>query len=206
MGHLAFALSKPGQDFDEDKFEDWLKTVNNGTLPTLGAVAAVWRLHFEAEIVLTATLRASVDQSSESSTPKPLPHAERAARLNQLKKQFPGLNLSGVNEPSQALLDECVYQFENRTIRYIEPAKCNSREAEVMTGKSDKKLRIESNSLSVRETKSIPDEDIATAFKLQQCLKRRAIAYEFAGLISYEAHERYIDKLFRRLNTEPPPG
>ena len=90
MGHLAFALSRPGQDFDEDKFEDWLKTVNNGTLPTLGAVAAVRRLHFEAEIVLTATLHASVDQSSESSTPKPLPFAERAARLNQLKKQFPG--------------------------------------------------------------------------------------------------------------------
>ena len=45
--------------------------------------------------------------------------------------QFPGLNISGVNEPAQVLLDECVFQYEHRLIRHIEPAKCNSREAEV---------------------------------------------------------------------------
>ena len=50
-------------------------------MPTLGAVAAVRRLHFEAEIVVTATLRSSVEQPSDSSTPKPLPHAERTARM-----------------------------------------------------------------------------------------------------------------------------
>ena len=37
------------KEFDEEKFEDWLRTVNGGNLPTLGAVAFVRRLHFEAE-------------------------------------------------------------------------------------------------------------------------------------------------------------
>lgn len=173
----------------------------------MGAIiAAARRLHFEAEIVLTATLRSSVEQPSDASTPKPLPHAERTARMNQLKGQFPGLNLSGLNEPAQALLDECVFQFENRLLRYIEPAKCNSREAEVMVGKSDRKLRIEANSLSVKESKATPDEDVSTAYKLQHCLRRRALAYEFAASVSFAVHEVYIDRLMRRLNTDPPPN
>lgn len=204
MGHLAFAINRPGQDFEESKFEDWVKTVHGGVMPTLGTVAALRRLHFEAEIIVTSTFRASVEQPAESATPKPLPHAERAARMNQIKTQFTGLNVSGVNEPAQGLLDECVFQFEHRLLRYIEPAKCNSRESEVMTGRSDRKLRIEANSLSVKESKNVPDEDVGNAYKLQQCLRRRAIAYEFANLISFACHERYIDRLMRRLNAEPP--
>ena len=88
----------------------------------------------------------------------------------------------------------------------MEPAKCNSRDLEIAVGKSDKKLRIESSTLAIRETKHTPDEDVSTAYKLLNCMKRRAIAYEFAGLISYGAHEKYVDKLFRRLSCEPPPS
>jgi hypothetical protein len=105
MGHLAFAINRPGQDFDESKFEDWIKNVNRGTMPTLGAFAALRRLPFEAEIIVTSTWRASVEQPPESSTPKPLPYAERSARMQQIRTQFPVLNVSGVNEPAQALLD-----------------------------------------------------------------------------------------------------
>ena len=124
--------------------------------------------------------------------------------MNQIKTQFIGLNLTCINEPAQALLDECVFQYEHRLIRYIEPAKSNSRETEVMAGKSDRKLRIEANSLSVKESKNVPDEDVGTAYKLQQCLRRRAVGYAFANLISFECHERFIDRLMRRLNAEPP--
>lgn len=157
-----------------------------------------------AEIIVTSTFRASVEQPPESSTPKPLPHAERSARLQQLKTQFPGLKLTGANEPAQALLDECVFQFEHRLLRYVAPAKCNSRETEVMAGRSDRKLRIQASSLSVKESESVPDEDVSTAYKLQQCLRRRAVAYEVANLISFAEHERYIDKFLRRLNSDPP--
>ena len=36
MAHLAFAFVRPGQDFDQDKFDQWAKTVNLGVAPTLG--------------------------------------------------------------------------------------------------------------------------------------------------------------------------
>ena len=90
-------------------------------------------------------------------------------------------------------------QHDTRTLRHVEPAKANSREAEVAAARSDRKLRVESNTLSVRETKTMPDEDATSVYKLQLCLRRRAVAYEFAGLISFSEHAKHIDKLMRRL-------
>ena len=161
------------------------------------------RLHFESEIVLTSVLKSAAEQPQDAATPRPLPQAERTARMNQLKQQFVGLNLEGMNEPSQALIDECCHQNETKVLRYIEPAKCNSRESEVSVGRTDRKLKIESNTLSIKEARTTLEEDVSTIFKLQQCLKRRAVAYEFAGLISYRTHEQYIDNFLRRLGAEP---
>ena len=124
--------------------------------------------------------------------------------MRQLKEQFAGLNLEGMNEPSQALIDECCHQNETRILRYVEPAKCNSRESEVAVGRTDRKLKIESNTLAIKEAKTTPEEDVSTIFKLQQCLRRRAVAYEFCGLISFRTHEKYIDKLLRRLTIVRP--
>lgn len=207
MSHLAFAICRPGQEFDEARFDTWLTTVNLGTAPSLGEVASVRRLHFEAEITLTQSLKAAVEQpASESTVPKSIPFAERSARLEQLRQQFPGMSTEGIHQPAHALLDECAHQYETRTIRYIEPSKCNSRETEVANGRSSRKLHIESSTLSVKETKNVPEEDVSTSMKLMQCLRRRAIAYEFANLISIGAHDKYIDKLLRRLQQEPPPS
>ena len=75
----------------------------------MGGLAAVRSLHFESEIVLTSTLKSSVEQPHDAATPKPLPQAERSARMRQMKEQFAGLNLEGMNEPSQALIDECCH-------------------------------------------------------------------------------------------------
>ena len=207
LGHLAFSISRPGQDFSEEKFDNWLANLNGGVAASLGATAAMRRLHFEAEVVVTAALRSAVENpDKEGAGPKPLPYAERAARTATLKQQLPGLNVTGANEPSLALVDECVFQFETRMLRYVEPAKCGSRETEVMTTRTDKRLKIDTNSLSIKESKTTPDEDVSTAFKLHQCLKRRGIAYEVAGLISYRRHEEYVDLLMKRLGAEPPPG
>ena len=207
LGHLAFAMNRPGQEFDEARFDQWLAQVNGGAAPTLGATAIVRRLHFEAEIVLTASLKASIEQPDRDGiAPKPLPYAERTARMATLQGQLPGLNLDGIHEPSLALVDECVHQYDSRTLRYVEPAKCGSRETEVATSRKDKQLRVEVTTLSIKETKNTPDEDTSTAYKLNLCLRRRAIAYELAGLFTFTTMEQYIDQLMRRLHVEAPPG
>lgn len=207
LGNLAFAFSRPGQEFTEADFETWVKSLyGDGLEPNIGAVAALRRLHFEAEVIVTASLKALVEQPSSSETAKPIPYAERVVRLDRLKASLQGIVIEGHTEPSQSLLDECCHQYDQRILRYIEPAKCTSRESEILSNKVEKKLQLNVATMTLKESKSVPDADSSTAFALTQCFRRRGLAYEFAQLISFRAHEKYIDMLFRHLNAEPPPN
>ena len=169
LGHLAFAVFRPGAEFEEQAFNDWATDINGGVPLTIGAAAALRRLHFESEVVLTSTIRASVE-TPETGTVKQIPFAEKTARMDDLRARFTGLNIQGTGEPSHALLDEVCSQFESRVLRYVEPQRCTSRELEITTGRSDKKLKLDAGTLAIRETKSIPDEAISTTFHLAQCL------------------------------------
>ena len=207
LSHLAFAISRPGQEVDEQKFNDWVVALNGGNPLSMGLTAGLRRLHFEAEIILTSVLKASIEEPvGDTATPKPTPVAERNARIRQMRTDLPGIIIEGDGEPSRTLVDECVHQHETKVLRYIEPAKCHSRESEVVNSKTEKKLKVDSNTLAIRESRSVPDESILNAYNLQRCLKRRGLAYHFAGLISFTAHERYVEALMRHLTLEPPPN
>ena len=123
----------------------------------------------------------------EGAGPKPLPYAERSARLENLKQMLPGLNVEGVYEPSMALVDECVFQYDSRTLRYVEPSKCGSRETEILSNRKDKQLKVEVTTLSIKETRHVPDEDVSSAYKLYVCLRRRAVAYAMSNLFTFNA-------------------
>lgn len=129
LASLAFAIFRPGADFVDATFDAWATNVNLGVAPTMGEMSALRRLHFEAEIIVTASLRANVE-SADQTAPKPIPFAERSARLDQLRRRLGGISIRGQSEPSHALLDECCSQYELRALRYLEPARCTSRENE----------------------------------------------------------------------------
>ena len=81
---------------------------------------------------------------------------------------------------------------QDPVLKYIEPARCVSREAELLSVKTDKKLQLNQSSvLTGKETTKIPDADTNSAFALVPCFKRRGLACEFAQLISYAEHQRY---------------
>lgn len=204
LARLAFAVFRPGAEFVEATFDAWATRVNHNVALSMGEMAALRRLHFEAEVIITATLRANVE-APDQATPKPIPFAERATRLDQLRQRLGGIPIKGNSEPSHALLDECCAQYEQRALRYVGPSKCTSRETEVAHSKSSKKLKLDGNSLSVSETKATPDESISTTFHLSQCLLRRGVALDFANLVSFEAHHAYCEKFMRHLSIEPPP-
>lgn len=205
LAQLAFAVNRPGSDFVEAAFDAWALQVNGGVAPTMGQMASLRRLHFEAEIIVTATLRANVE-APDSSVPKPIPFAERASRLEDLRQRLGGVPIKGTSEPSHTLLDECCSQFEQRILRYIDPSKCTSRESEVAHSKTHKKLKLDGNSLAVTESKAVPDESISTTYHLSQCLLRRGMALEFANLVTFSHHQEYCEKLLRHLSLEPPPS
>ena len=205
MGALAFAIFRPGQDFDDNTFNNWARDLNNGVLPPMGSMSALRRLHFESEVILTSTLRASVE-SVDSSEPKSLPFAERATRMQQLRTRLTGISIHGQGEPSHSLVEEMCHQYESRCLKHVEASRCTSRENEIQAGKSDKKIKLDSGTLALKETRAVPDESISTTWHFAQCMRRRALAYEFANLITFERHERYTEQLIRHLNIEPPPG
>ncbi|CAK9028471.1 unnamed protein product [Durusdinium trenchii] len=92
-----------GQEFDEGRFDTWLRSVNAG-----------------AEVIVIASLKAAVEApTSESVTPKAIPFAERSARLAHIRAKLPGLHLEGPGEPSQTLLDE-VCSDVSKPLRSIE--------------------------------------------------------------------------------------
>ena len=107
--------------------------------------------------------------------------------MDQIRLRLQGLNIAGTGEPSHALLDECALQFETRVLKYLEPAKCTSRENEITAGRTDKKLKLDAGSLSITESKSMPDETVSTTYNLATCLRRRGIAYDFANLIQFQS-------------------
>ncbi|CAJ1376967.1 unnamed protein product [Effrenium voratum] len=134
MGHLAFSLGRPGQDVDDADFVRWITRINNNVEPPQGPLASARRLHFEAEVVVTASLKASIEGASDSQ-PKKITYAEKSSRMQQVKRELQGAVVEGVLEPSDEVLEICVHQYETRTLQYVEAAKCTSRDME-LTGKA----------------------------------------------------------------------
>ena len=84
--------------------------------------------------MLVASLK-DMAAPSEGASPKKVGVAERNARMDQLRAQLAGVSLTGQLEPSHALLDMAVQQWETRCLKYIGPEKCHSREDEVQNTK-----------------------------------------------------------------------
>ena len=54
----------------------------------MGTAAALRRLHFESQVVLTSTIRASVERPDHGA--KPIAFADKAARMEDLRGRFTG--------------------------------------------------------------------------------------------------------------------
>lgn len=206
MSKMAYWVGQPGSPLDEGALSRELQSVT-GARASVGELASVKRLVFECQAFTLQVLKSAIEApGSDSATPKKIPPAEKEARLVSLKAKVTGLLLEGVNEPAIALFEQTMHQYENRAIKHIPPEKAISREFEIMNAKVGKQLVIEGGGVVIRDSTSIPDSTVNSSLSVQQAFIRRALAYEFADLISFEASQRYHDALFRHLSREPPPG
>ncbi len=206
MSKMAYWVGQPGSPLDEAALIRELQNIT-GSRPSLGEVASVKRLVFESQAFTLQVLKSAIEApGSDSATPKKIPPAEKDARLASLKAKVTGLLIEGVNEPAISLFEQTMHQYENRAIKHIPPEKAISREFEIMNAKVGKQLVIEGGGVVIRDSTSIPDSTVNSSLSVQQAFVRRALAYEFADLISFEASQCYLDALFRHLSREPPPG
>ena len=133
LAQLAFCVGQPGQVLVQAEFETWSESLLTGM--TVGEKASLRRLILEAQTMLVASLK-DMAAPSEGASPKKVGVAERNARMDQLRAQPAGVSLTGQLEPSHALLDMAVQQWETRCLKYIGPEKCHSREDEVQNTKA----------------------------------------------------------------------
>ncbi|CAK9021901.1 unnamed protein product, partial [Durusdinium trenchii] len=178
-----------------------------GAAPSIGDSAALKRLLFEAQALTIQSLKNAVEApGTESSTPKRIPQAEKEARLAALRARITGLIIEGVNEPAISLFEQTQHQYEQKTVKYLPPERCPSREFEIVQMKPVKQLVVHGGSVMVGETLAMPDTTVNSSLLVQQALIRRAFPYEFSDLISFQISQKYIGTLFRHMSREAPPG
>ncbi|CAE7816109.1 unnamed protein product [Symbiodinium sp. CCMP2592] len=117
-----------------------------------------------------------------------------------------GVLVEGSLEPSHGLLNAACRMEREGQLRYIAPEQCGTRMYEIQNVKAHKVLSLEEGKLAISEEKDLPEVTCGSALLLQEALKRRGIALQFAGVASFLAHEKYVLKLFGHMGREPPPG
>ena len=124
-------------------------------------------------VFISASLKNRVEATAD--TAKPVPRAERSARLQGLRAKYTGLDISKALEPGHAMLDSTSHQAESKILKYMPPSRCASREQEMMSNKSSAKLlEIEGSQLKVKENDKGLFIENNTEFLVYQALRRPA--------------------------------
>ena len=182
LSKLAFVIGQPGQPIQNQEVTGFLQNAL-GRAPTLAETAALKRLGFEAHTYLVATLRQQIDQSDETQ-PRKVAFAERTQRMDRLRQDLRGLEISGELEPSHALLDKCCAIFDSNNVKWLEPAICISRSMEVQGTPKARELTLEKGSLILKQDDKLTCQT-DSEIKLHYALSRRAVALAFARVMSF---------------------
>ena len=204
LGKLAFSHGQPGMQIEAEPFHRYAQNLLGG-LMTLGDEAALKRLLFEGHTMVLSQLREAVS-NPEAAHSRRLPQVERSAKLAELKRRLAGVCVERQLDPSHALLDATSQIYESQQLAYLSPEKCTSREWEISRPKTSKQLAIDSDKLTIREKQDLPDQIASSEMQIYEALRRRGIALDFANLLTWQVHERYLAMLFGHLRKEPVDG
>ena len=211
LRQLSFAIGSPQVPPTEEALKELagkLYDCSEAAPPTVGQIANIRMLIFEASTLVVAQLRAQATADDTDLTGRKLPHVEKQARLAAQKARLPGLLIEGELQPSYALVDACALMSESNSVTWISPSRCTKRDAEVQQlGKERTSLvQIESGTLKVSANSKVPDADATTALQLLYCLQRRGLALDQCSLVSWPDHEWYVQSLMTFLHAEPVAG
>eukprot|EP00435_Cladocopium_sp_Y103_P065861 s702_g27.t3 len=144
---------------------------------SVGGVASLKRLLFESQTQLLADLKDKI-LNPEPTTARKVPAAERDARLANLRQRF------------------------------IPLEKCCSRLTELsfVNKPQSKLLEIEASKVVVKDQESEREASVQSSYQALEAFKRRGLALDFAGVMSFTCHDRYVQQLFAHLNRDPPSG
>ncbi len=202
LGKLAFGHGQPGAPIEQGGFDRFAQATL-GALATLADQSTLKRLLFESHTLLLSQLKETISNPEAAATRR-VPQVERDAKMTAVRRELAGVVIEGPLEPSHHLLDLVSQQFETKQLQYLDPSKCSSRNFEIQMGKTVKQVHLDSEKLVVKEQSQVPAQQGLNELQTYEALRRRGIAYEFADMISWNTHERYLTKLFSHLRKEAP--
>ena len=107
-------------------------TVTLAAEPSIGEMAALRRIQFEASTLMVAHVKSQVNQDAAGSDAvRKIPAAEKQQRLRDQKARLGGVIIEGETEPSYALIDLVNSMVDNNCVLWIPPSKCRKRESEI---------------------------------------------------------------------------
>lgn len=104
LGRLAFTIGQPGQPVDDQPVKDLLTSTHVARVITVGDIAVVKRLIFEAQTTVIAIIKSQSDPNADPSQRK-LPAAERNSRLEAQRQRLQGMALEGPLEVAHQVYD-----------------------------------------------------------------------------------------------------
>jgi len=202
---LAYSFGQPGQPISNDEFAQWVRQLDPSA--SVGGVASLKRLLFESQTQLLALLKEQVT-NPDPLTVKKVPQAEKEARLANLRARLAGVLIEGHTEPAHSLLDQASQMYDQNILRYIPLEKCFSRltELSVSTKTPAKHLEVEASKIVIKDLETDHEAAVQSSYQALESFKRRGLALDFAGIMTFSKHDRYVQLLFNHLNRDPPVG
>eukprot|EP00435_Cladocopium_sp_Y103_P058609 s1613_g20.t1 len=207
LGKLAFSCGQPGSAATEANIRAILTTAAPTRAITVGDLATMRRLIFEAQTSVIAQSRALADPSADPMTHK-LPQAERMARISDQRARLTGLNLEGPMEVAYGVYDVVSGMMQADALRYLHPAKCITRMQEITMAKPPKELRLDATGqgIMVKDVQGDQQCAVSTELDVMEAMTRRSLAFDVVGLINYEVFQKWIHHLFQVMRQAAPPG
>ena len=198
------------QSAPSDAQYDDLASKAFGGSPTLGQIAGLRRLHFEATTLIVATLNEQVksDTADPSALVKKLPAAEKQARLEKQQARLTGIKIVGELAPSHQLLDLANSTLESGAIVWIAPSRCSKRDDEIHANikPASSTVQVENSTLKLAQVPISTTADLGTELKLMWAFQRRGLAMDRCRLLDWSVHELWLQYMLNAMTRECPAG
>ncbi len=205
---LAFACGAPQNPPSDETFRDFANALFAAE-PSIGEMASLRRIQFEASTLMVAHVKSQVNQDAAGSDAiRKIPAAEKQQRLRDQKARLGGVSAEGEAEPSYALIDLVNSMVDNNCVLWIPPSKCGKRESEIQMNSKEKPQTLVLENQTVKVAAPSVDQNIDTTSEmtLQWCLQRRGIAFDQSRLINWSTRQTWMQQLLTTLSKDPPEG
>ena len=141
LGRLAFSCGQPGTPVTEQDVRNLMTASDPGGVISVGDLATMRRLVFEAQTAVVALARSQADPNADPTLRK-MPPAERSSRIANQRVRLRGLSMEGNMEVAYQVYDQLNGMMEADTLKYLAPSKCITRMQEITSAKPPKELKL----------------------------------------------------------------